>query len=158
MPELRLRQMTETEFEAYRQRAVTEYAEENVAAGSWTAEGAQDRAADEFEQLLPAGVATDDMLLFMAEGPGGEVVGSVWLSLKTPRGGDEYAWIYAIEVAADHRGKGYGRALLTAAEAELRSRGVPAVGLNVFGPNVVAQRLYASAGYELTSQEMRKAL
>jgi ribosomal protein S18 acetylase RimI-like enzyme len=150
--------MTETEFDAYRQRAVAEYAEEHVAAGSWTAEEAQERAAAEFEQLLPSGIATDDMLLLMAEEAGGEVVGWVWLSLKTPRGGDEYAWIYAIEVVADYRGKGYGHALLAAAESELRSRGVPAVGLNVFGPNVIAQRLYASAGYELMSQQMRKEL
>jgi ribosomal protein S18 acetylase RimI-like enzyme len=158
MPELRLRPMTEPEFQTYRQRAVTEYAEEHVAAGSWSAEEAQERATAEFEQLLPAGVGTADMLLLMAEDLGGEVVGSVWLSLKTPRGGDEYAWIYAIEVVTEYRGKGYGRALLTAAEAELRSRGVPAVGLNVFGPNLIAQRLYASAGYELMSQQMRKAL
>ena len=43
-------------------------------------------------------------------------------------------------------------------KAELRLRDVPAVALNVFGPNVVAQRLYATAGYELMSQQLRKEL
>jgi ribosomal protein S18 acetylase RimI-like enzyme len=158
MAELRLRPMTEVEFEAYRRRAISGYAEAHVSAGSWSAEEAEERAAEEFRQLLPAGVATDEMLLYMAEAGGGEVVGLVWLCLKTPRGGDEFAWIYDIEVVEEHRGKGYGRALLAAAEAELRRRGVRAVALNVFGPNVVAQRLYATSGYELMSQQLRKEL
>ena len=59
---------------------------------------------------------------------------------------------------AVHRGAGYGRALLTAAEEELRHRGAPAVGLNVFGHNQVAVRLYTSSGYRVTSQQMLKEL
>lgn len=148
--------MTEAELEEYLRQAIGGYADAHVAAGSWSAEDAQERSAAEFAELLPDGLATKDMLLFMAEARGGEVVGWVWLCLKHPRG--QFAWIYDIEVVADQRGKGYGRALLAAAEAELRQRGVWEVGLNVFGPNVVAQRLYASSGYELMSQQFRKAL
>ena len=157
MPELRLRPMTEADLEAYLRTAVSNYADAHVAAGSWAAEEAEERSAAEFGQLLPAGLATENMLLYMAEAADGEVVGWVWLCLKHPRGG-EFAWIYDIEVVTDQRGKGYGRALLAAAEEELRLRGLPAVGLNVFGHNVVAQRLYTSAGYELMSQQFRKEL
>ena len=149
--------MTEAELEEYLQSAIGNYAEAHVAAGSWVAEEAQERSAAEFAQLLPAGLETDNMLLYMAEAGDGEVVGWVWLCLKHPRGG-QIAWIYDIEVVADHRGKGNGRALLAAAESELRQRGISEVGLNVFGYNVVAQRLYASAGYELMSQQFRKVL
>jgi ribosomal protein S18 acetylase RimI-like enzyme len=149
--------MTEAELEEYLRQAIGSYAEAHVAAGSWAAEEAEERSAAEFAELLPAGLATENMLLFMAESGGGDVVGWVWLCLKHPRGG-QFAWIYDIEVVADRRGKGYGRALLAAAEAELRQRGVSEVGLNVFGPNVVAQRLYASSGYELMSQQFRKSL
>jgi ribosomal protein S18 acetylase RimI-like enzyme len=158
MPELRLRPMTEAELEAYLAHAISNYADAHIAAGSWAEEGAEERSAAEFEQLLPAGLATDDMLLYMAETGEGEVVGWVWLCLKTPRGGSEFAWIYDIEVVPERRGKGYGSALLAAAEEQLRSRGVPAVALNVFGPNLIAQRLYASAGYEVMSQQLRKTL
>ena len=149
--------MTEAELEAYLRDAIGSYADAHVAAGSWAAEGAEERSAAEFAQLLPAGLATENMLLYMAEVADGEVVGWVWLCLKHPRGG-EIAWIYDIEVLAEHRGKGFGRALLAAAEAELRLRGVAVLGLNVFGHNVVAQRLYASSGYELMSQQFRKTL
>ena len=96
--------------------------------------------------------------LCRARAAGGEVVGWVWLCLKSPRGDRAFAWIYDIEVVAEYRSKGYGRALLAAAEEELRLRDIPAVALNVFGPNVVAQRLYATSGYELMSQQLRKEL
>jgi len=158
MAELHLRPMTEAEFEAYLQRAISGYADQHVAAGSWLAEDAEKRAAAETAQLLPDGLETEDMLFFMAETEDGDAVGWVWLCLKSPRGERGFAWIYDIEVVADRRGEGYGRALLAAAEAELRLRDVPAVALNVFGPNVVAQRLYATAGYELMSQQLRKEL
>ena len=150
--------MTEAEFESYLQRAISGYADQHVAAGSWLAEDAEERAAAETAQLLPDGLETEDMLFFVAETEDGHAVGWVWLCLKSPRGERGFAWIYDIEVVADRRGEGYGRALLAAAEAELRLRDVPAVALNVFGPNVVAQRLYATAGYELMSQQLRKEL
>jgi ribosomal protein S18 acetylase RimI-like enzyme len=158
MVELQLRAMTEAEFEEYLRHAISGYAAAHVSAGSWSKEEAEERAAADTAKLLPAGLATEDMLFYMGETGDGEVVGWVWLCLKSPRGDQGYAWIYDIEIVADQRGKGYGRALLMAAEAELRSRGVPAVALNVFGPNVVAQRLYAAAGYELMSQQLRKDL
>lgn len=149
--------MTEAEFEAYLRGAISNYANQHVAAGSWKTEEAEERSAAEFAQLLPAGLGTDDMLLYMAEAGDGEVVGWVWLCLKHPHR-DQFAWIYDIEVVADQRGKGYGRALLAAAEAELRLRDVAEVGLNVFGHNIVAQRLYTSADYELMSQQFHKVL
>jgi ribosomal protein S18 acetylase RimI-like enzyme len=158
MAELQLRAMTEAEFEEYRRHAISGYAAAHVSAGSWSKEEAEERAAADTAKLLPAGLATEDMLFYMGETADGEVVGWVWLCLKSPRGDQGYAWIYDIEIVAEQRGKGHGRALLTAAEAELRVRDVPAVALNVFGPNIVAQRLYAAAGYELMSQQLRKEL
>ena len=56
------------------------------------------------------------------------------------------------------RGKGYGRALLRAAERETARHGVRTIGLNVFGPNTVARNLYESAGYEVASLQMHKEL
>jgi ribosomal protein S18 acetylase RimI-like enzyme len=157
MAEVELRPMTEPEFEEYLRRAVSGYAAAHVAAGDWAAEEAEERAAADTAKLLPAGLGTEDMLFYMAEA-GGEIVGWVWLCLTSPRGDRALAWIYDIEVVAEYRGKGYGRALLAAAEEELRLRDIPAVALNVFGPNVVAQRLYETAGYALMSQQLRKEL
>jgi len=61
-------------------------------------------------------------------------------------------------VVAARRGQGFGRALLAAAEEEVRRHGIGALTLNVFGDNPTAISLYTSAGYQVTTQQMRKAL
>ena len=80
----------------------------------------------------------------------------VWVALDRGRPGE--AWIYDIEVNPEHRGKGYGRALLLVAEQEAARHGSTAIGLNVFGTNTVARSLYESAGYRITALNMRKEL
>ncbi len=156
MDELQLRSMTAAEFETYRARLVPEYAAEHVRAGHWTADQAETLAAAQVDDLLPAGPDTPGMLVRIASTAGGEPVGLVWVGLDRPRPGA--AWIYDIEVNAEHRGKGYGRALLRAAEQEAARQGSQAIGLNVFGPNTVARRLYESSGYQVTAMNMRKEL
>lgn len=156
MPVLTLRKMTPGEFAAFRDESIRGYAAEQIRAGSWTPEQAERRAAEETDRLLPQGADTPEMLLLLAEGQDGGVVGSVWVDLgPDSRNG---AWIYAIEISPAHRGRGYGRALLSAVEEELRGRGVDRVSLNVFGGNRVARRLYESSGYEITSLYMHKRL
>src|SRR5579862_3022990 len=155
MDRLQLRSMCAAEFETYRAKLVPEYAAEHVRAGDWTADQAETLAAREVNDLLPAGPDSPGMLLLVASTPGGEPVGVLWVALDRRPG---EAWIYDIEINAEHRGKGYGRALLDAAEQEAAQRGSQAIGLNVFGTNTVARRLYESAGYEITAINMRKEL
>jgi ribosomal protein S18 acetylase RimI-like enzyme len=155
--ELLLRPMTEVEFDEFFAHSIRGYADSHVAAGNWSREKAEERAAAAGASLLPAGFATENMLFLMAEAAA-EVVGWLWLALPSPGGAPGDAWIYDIEVVADQRGKGYGRALLAAAETELRARGVVAVSLQVFGYNLAAKKLYETSGYQLTSQLMRKEL
>ena len=156
MDQLQLRTMTVAEFEAYRARLVPSYAAEHVRAGNWTADQAETRAAGQVDDLLPEGPDSPGMLLLVASNAGGEQVGLVWVGLDRPRPGE--AWIYDIEVSPGHRGKGYGRALLHAAEQEAARHGSKAIGLNVFGTNTVARRLYDSSGYQVTATNMRKEL
>ena len=47
------------------------------------------------------------------------------------------------------RGRGYGRALMEAADREAQRRGAQSIGLNVFGRNDVARRMYESSGYQV---------
>lgn len=110
------------------------------------------------EQLLPQGRDTPRVLLLCAENSDGEYVGYVWVGLERSGGASPGAWIYDIEVNETHRGKGYGRAILQAAEKETLKNGVTKIGLNVFGPNQVARNLYESAGYDITQMQMSKRL
>ena len=66
-------------------------------------------------------------------------------------------WIYDIEVVDDQRGRGYGRALLGAAEREVLVRDGDSIRLNVFGANAAAG-LIESTGYEVAALLMRKRL
>ncbi|MBO0749979.1 MAG: GNAT family N-acetyltransferase [Porphyrobacter sp.] len=55
--------------------------------------------------------------------------------------------VHDMTVLAELRGRGIGRALLQAVEAEARRRGACKVTLEVLSGNETAKRLYASLGY-----------
>jgi ribosomal protein S18 acetylase RimI-like enzyme len=156
MEQFRLRTMTATEFNTYRARLIPAYAAEHVEAGDWDPDQAEALAARQLDDLLPAGPQTAGMLLLVAQAGEDENVGHVWIALDRPRPGA--AWIYDIEVSPGHRGRGYGRLLLQAAEEQAGQRGATAIGLHVLGTNAVARKLYESAGYQATSLVMRKPL
>ncbi len=156
MADLALRAMSDEEFAAFREATAADYAEMKVRAGEWERADATRLALEQTDQLLPDGANTPGMLLVTAQSVEDGAVGRAWVALSDPpRPG---AWIYAIEVAEAARGKGYGRALLAALEDRVRERGVATLGLNVFGENQTARRLYESAGYATTSLQMRKIL
>ncbi len=155
---MHLRPMTEDEFAVYRPRVVREYAAEHVTAGDWPPDEALARSEAELDTLLPDGLATADTLLMTATDEAGVPVGITWVALTHPRGAPDTAWVFDIEVLADHRGRGLGRALLAAVEAEVARLGIAHLGLNVFGSNTVARRLYESAGYAVVTQQMTKRL
>ncbi len=88
---------------------------------------------------------------------GDERVGVLWLSQQD--GGKSAEWfVYDVIVEPEHRGKGYGRATMKAGEDFAREHGGTSLALNVFGPNVVARRLYESMDYQLVAQSMKKSL
>ncbi|GAA1591544.1 hypothetical protein GCM10009742_42830 [Kribbella karoonensis] len=101
-------------------------------------------------KLLPDGPDSENQLIWVAVADG-EPVGSLWISTRA-----RMPFVYSIEVSAAQRGKGYGRAIMLAAEEECRQRGYDALELNVFGDNASAIALYNSLGYTVTSQQMRK--
>jgi len=63
-----------------------------------------------------------------------------------PRPHEELSWVATLSVLPEHRGKGIGRALLEACEAQLPTE---RVRLCVRQSNSEAMRLYANAGYYL---------
>ncbi len=158
MEKLIMRPMSSTEFDAFREREIRGYANEQVSAGNWTQDEAESRSAEQTDSLLPLGIETPGTLLLIAETPEGVQIGHVWVALQRPPGSGSRAWIYDIEIEPEHRGKGFGRALLVAAEEETARHGISKIGLNVFGSNTTARSLYESAGYQVASTQMYKEL
>ena len=158
MIEMCVRPMTQPEYDVWRLALAEAYAQEQVAAGRWAPDEALALSFSSTDDLLPDGPSTEGMLLLKGIRPDGVPVGVLWISLTHPRGAPDCAFLYDIEVVEEHRGAGYGRALLAAAEDAVRARGISALELNVFGGNERAIRLYASSGYEVATQQMRKNL
>jgi ribosomal protein S18 acetylase RimI-like enzyme len=156
--EVTVRPMSRSEFHQWQRDLAVAYANEQVRAGSWTAEEALTRAQDGNAALLPQGSDTPGMLLLTGLVSGREPIGRLWIGLTHPRGVAHCAFLYDIEVVAERRGQGLGRALLAAGESAARERGARALELNVFGSNTSAIDLYRASGYHVTTQQMRKDL
>jgi GNAT superfamily N-acetyltransferase len=154
---MQLRLMTPAEFAVRRRQLIDEYAASQMRVGGWSSQEAAASGERATDGLLPKGLDTPGMFLFVAEDEQG-LVGTLWLSLTNQRGLKDTAWIYAIEVVFERRGQGLGRALLAAAEKEAGNRGVVTLGLNVFADNETAVNLYRTAGYDTITQQMRKSL
>jgi ribosomal protein S18 acetylase RimI-like enzyme len=148
--------MSDVEFAAFRARAIRDYAIEKVAAREWPRERASALAEQQTDRLLPAGKDTEGMFIVMAEAEEVGPVGYAWLALEGPEVSS--AWIYDIAIDEEHRGKGYGRALLNGLEQVARERGLESIALNVFAGNDYARALYERAGYEPTAIHMSKRL
>jgi ribosomal protein S18 acetylase RimI-like enzyme len=73
---------------------------------------------------------------------GGALVASVLVGHDGHRG-----WVYYVTSDPDHRFKGFGRAIMTAAEDWLRARGIEKLQLMVRGDNAGVHAFYQSIGY-----------
>jgi ribosomal protein S18 acetylase RimI-like enzyme len=151
---VRLDPMTEDEFAAWLVQAVRHYADEHVRSGRWSEQDAPQFARTEYMTLLPKGLQSGEQHLYTArETAGGAPVGTLWLAMRL-RAGKPEAFVYDIKVHEAQRGKGYGRATMTAAVAEARRLGAVVMSLHVFGHNAVARNLYSSLGFAETNVNM----
>ena len=73
----------------------------------------------------------------------GSVVASVLVGHDGHRG-----WVYYVTVDPDHRNKGFGRAIMTAAEGWLRQRGILKMQLMVRSDNTQVQAFYETLDYD----------
>ena len=120
---------------------------------------ARTKADRDFAQLLPEGLHTPATILRRLV-VDGATAGTVWVAHSGPPGpdGKPLPWVFDVEVAESHRGRGHGRTLMLLAERETVAAGLPRLGLNVFADNVPANALYRSLGYEVYLTSLLKDL
>ncbi len=143
--------MSDAQVRAYRDGAVAAYAASREEAGE-PPELAMKTSVASFDEMLPDGRAGTGQHLFHLRHEG-DVAGLLWVCLRWPA----QAWVYDVEVAPDRRGRGLGAAAMVHAARWTRSRGVPWLGLNVFGPNARARSLYERLGYVLEEEHLDRA-
>ncbi|MFV2085662.1 GNAT family N-acetyltransferase [Micromonospora sp. LOL_021] len=156
-----LHPMTQNEYDVRIPALVAGYAGSLLRSGRATTATALAESRRQHAELLPDGLATERMLFLVARPAGAadaRPVGWIWVGLPDSGDLERPAWIYNIEVDTAQRGNGYGRAILAAVEPVLAARGVTRLGLNVFGDNLVARRLYESTGFTVTAQQMVKPI
>lgn len=91
---------------------------------------------------------TDDGAVLVAEDGGGEGLGVVHVEVEAdPITGEERAFVGDLIVTREAEGKGVARALMAAAEAWARSRGLGSLTLYVFAGNLRAREFYARLGF-----------
>lgn len=155
---IRLVPMKETEYQAFLDLAIREYAEDRVRAGNWQAQGALERSAQDFQKFLPAGVATKDNYLYdIVDEALGTTVGVIWLA-RIMQGAHPIVFIYDFRIEEPFRRKGYGEQAMRAAEEHTKALGSDTIALHVFGHNHAARALYEKTGYEITNINMAKKL
>ena len=117
-----------------------------------TPEQAQAKVDRDVAYVLPDRLATPDVWIWAVE-EDGRVVGTILVGVR-----DGGAWLYDITIVEGERGKGYGRAAMTALEDKVRALGHDSIKLNVWGSNEVARGLYRSLGWAEESVHMRRKL
>ncbi len=95
--------------------------------------------------LLPEDEEKRGMAIYLAE-KDGRVVGKANASLINGHGG-----IYGLGVLPEHRGKGFGRAILMKTIEILKDAGAGEILLQVAAHNAAALKLYQSCGFKETS-------
>ncbi|MDX3228570.1 GNAT family N-acetyltransferase [Streptomyces sp. ME19-01-6] len=167
-PGSEVRNMGEAEYPAWFEHERAGYIRDWMDRG--VAEGAARAKADSaYATLLPDGPATPGTLLRVLA-HGGTDVGTVWVAIRPEEAagteaagtgtadGPPEAYVYAVEVAEEYRGRGHGRTLMLAAERDSLTAGARTIGLHVFGGNAPALRLYESLGYRPTQYHLFKQL
>lgn len=150
--------MTESEYQTYIEQIIHDYAQEHVQAGRWSQAEALQKAKQEFQQYLPQGLQSlDNYLYTIVEKQLKKPVGVFWFALHT-QPGQQRIFVYDVVIFEEFRHHGYATQSFQLLEERARELGATAIGLHVFGHNVIAREMYKKLGYVETNIHMVKKL
>lgn len=155
---VRLVPMDEAVYETFLEWAVSDYAQEQVKAGTWKQEDARQLAEQAFESLLPEGLSSPNQYLYaLVDETLDRQVGFLWYGLRDGDK-DRFVALYEIVIFEPYRRQGYGTGSLRALEQQVKESGVRNIVLHVFGHNEAARALYKKLGYVERNVTMAKVL
>lgn len=164
---MHLTPVSDAEYAEFATRHVADYADQLVRAGELSQAESEATVRGMLAGLLADELRTTGHSFFVAHSALLKPrVGWVWLSPAPAFLGPQrrnIRWLSQLTVEDSVRGRGWGRALLTATERHLAAQGVEQLWLRVFDWNTTARALYQAQGYELVERfavdaHMRKNL
>ena len=157
MAEVELVPLSAKQYEAWLPTSVADYAQEHVVSGRWSAKEALRRSREEFDHLLPQGLATSGHHLWsIARAADRTPVGIRWIQvMEKPL---PHAFIFNIEIFEPFRRHGHATEAMTLLEKKAGDLGFESIRLHVFGHNSAARPLYEKLGYVPTKIQMLKRL
>ncbi len=151
-----LRPLTEQEIAVYIEAAIDHYSRERATAGE-PPEDALRVAQEQINGFFPDGRPAQGQHIFRVLDDDELEVGFLWIGLLREDRPNLF-WVQDIQIDELQRGRGLGKAAMSLAEDEARAHGGTELGLNVFGHNPIAKKLYESMGYTTTATIMRRIL
>ena len=147
--------MSKSTQDEYFRRTWEAYRDDIIKAGI-TLEQAEENVKQTQESVLTNGILNSNQYIFDVNF--NEIkIGILWLVHRVEiKEGNWY--IYDIEIEEGERGKGLGKLTMLAAENFVKSQRGDTLGLNVFGFNIAARKLYESLGYETLAIQMKKEI
>ena len=143
-------------FGPFSERTIAGYAHENIASFRWDETAAAARAHEQFRDLLPQGIGTPGHYLCeILDGADGKTVGDLWFGIaRSPNA--QSAHLYDLHFDEGYGGEQHALATLRLLEARCRELGAGSIGLQIFAHDTMAQVLYSSLGFIVTSFNMSK--
>ncbi|WP_395023379.1 GNAT family N-acetyltransferase [Dongia sp.] len=155
---LHLRPMRDSEYAAYLDYFIPDYAAEVASTYGLSVEDALARVKQEIAADLPDGIHTSGQRLLCLVEPAGDaeaVIGYLWFK---PDAAARSAFINDFEILPSHRGKGLGKQAMALLAAELKRQGFEQIKLRVAEDNARARHVYEATGFRVTGINMSKSL
>lgn len=144
-----LREMTEEEFQKFRRYSIDNYAREleKGDGDGVSPEEAAAQAEEEFLQMLPQGLNTENSALMIIEDSDSvDSVGIIWYIFECTDG-VSHSFLCDLWVMEEKRRRGYASAALACMEADARNHNCRESRLYVWKYNLSGRKLYESCGY-----------
>ena len=149
---IKLRQMTNEEFEAFCQWSMEHHATEWMEKYHMSREGAVKETKKEVAQMLPNGLRTEhNYLMTVEETDDQEPVGFIW-TLHEETAGMKQSFLCDFVICESKRRKGYAVATLGLMEKHAAEAGCLESVLFVADCNHAARALYKKCGYQFLRQ------
>ncbi|PKH12082.1 MULTISPECIES: N-acetyltransferase [Planomicrobium] len=151
-----LTEMNDEEFDQYMEFFIPDYAKDLSDNFMIPYEKALGESEDLMATLLPDRQNSADQHIRNIYSPEDDKkIGVLWYNIQAE---SNKAYVYHILIHEAFRKRGFASLVLEELEETVKSAGVTSMGLNVFGNNPGAQRVYEKLGYQPASMAMGKRI